>query len=421
MGRRRAGGGDQTTYLETEPVRNLFQPEPRGVRAPRPTLRFAGPRVEVEKAHSDRSAGRCRPLVLFFDLVFILTLLRLGQALVDQLSWTGVLETLILLLAAFSIWTFTASVCDTFDPSRPVIELFIFGTMIGALVMAVAIPGAFGERGVLFAATYVALHIGRDLLLLVILRGHNAQAAVVQGLLWFGASAVPWIVGAFTRGPVRPALWAFAILLEYAIARLRFPVPRRGRIQPKDFPPAGEHLGERYRQLFTVALGEVFLAAGIAHGLGDFEAYSNVAFAVTFISTVLIWRIYIYRAGALLEAAVFRAYEPIRISRSVSRAHAIMVAGVLTVSVGGKLVISHPVEHTRPAWISVILGGPVLFLLGRVVLERAVGGRFHATRLVAVVVLAALAPVLLYLPPLVAASAAAAVLGGVTVTDTIRI
>ncbi|AVT35465.1 low temperature requirement protein A [Plantactinospora sp. BB1] len=378
---------------------------------------------------TDRATGSMRQiempqratfLELFFDLAFILTLLRLGEALLDELNWIGALETLILLLATFSIWTFTASVCDTFDPSRPAIELLIFATMIGTLVMAVAIPGAFEKRGMLFAITYVSLHIGRDVFLFVFLRGHELRKTVAQGLLWFALTAVPWIVGGFMHGPTRVALWAFAITLEYVMARLRFPVPGRGAVQVPKFSPAGEHLGERYRQLFTVALGEVILAAGIAHGFGDFEAQRNAAFAVTFITTVLVWRIYIYRAGALMEKAVAHAYEPVRIGRAVSRAHVMMVAGILIISVGGKLVISHPIGHTPPAWISVILGGPALFLFGRIALERAVGATMHTRRFLAVLVLALLAPALLLLPPLVAATAGAAVLGGVAVLDTMR-
>ncbi|MER7458010.1 low temperature requirement protein A [Micromonospora sp. NPDC126480] len=67
-----------------------------------------------------------------------------------------------------------------------------------------------------------------------------------------------------------------------------------------------------------------------------------------------------------------------------------MVAGIVTIAVGDELVIPHPLGHTDPAWIAVILGGPALFLAGRATFEYAVFGRTSPPRVIGALALIAL-------------------------------
>jgi low temperature requirement protein LtrA len=97
-----------------------------------------------------------------------------------------------------------------------------------------------------------------------------------------------------------------------------------------------------------------------------------------------------------------------------------MVAGVVTAAVGDELDIAHPLGHTPPAWIAVILGGPALYLAGRAHFEHAVFGRVSRSRPIGVLALAALTPAMLPLPPVVVAAAAALVLTGIAISDAAR-
>ena len=108
-----------------------------------------------------------------------------------------------LLLAVWWVWSSTAWVTDRFDPQRPAIQLLVIATMVGSLVMAVAVPEAFGEQGLVFAGAYVAIQVGRSLFLVLALRGHELQRDAVRVLFWFGVSAVPWIAGALVHGTAR--------------------------------------------------------------------------------------------------------------------------------------------------------------------------------------------------------------------------
>jgi low temperature requirement protein LtrA len=356
-------------------------------------------------------------LELFFDLVFVLALTQLSRGLIQHLSWSGAFQALVLLLALWGVWAHTAGLTDIFDPQRPQIQLVVTASMLGALVLAAVAPEAFGRRGLVFAGVYLAIQLGRSVFVVLVLRGHKARRLYLRQLVWFGASAVPWIAGALTQGLARAALWTLAVIVDSVAAALRFPTPGLGRASSSEFAITGGHLAERYRQFFIIALGELILVTGLAFGGSGLGADHTVALVVSFATTVLLWRIYIYRAGELLGTAIGAARDPLSVGLPMSYSHLVMVAGIVVTAVGQELVIAHPLAHSRSAWTAVILGGPALFLAGRAIFEYAIFARVSRDRPVALLVLAALTPVMLHLPPLLPAVAATAVLAGIAVAD----
>jgi low temperature requirement protein LtrA len=366
-------------------------------------------------------------LELFFDLVFIFALTRVSQRLVEDITsqrrivLTEAGQTLLVLLAIWMVWSATALITDLYDPDHPQIQLLVVATMFAGLVMAVAVPAAFAGRGLAFAGAYVAIHLGRGLFLVPALRGHEAQQRAIRVLFWFLVSAVPWVTGAlFPEGVVRGVLWTVAVALDYAALMLRLPVPKLGRAPESDLPVVAEHLAERYRQFFIIALGELILVTGVTFSGAEVRPSRATAFVVSFATTVLLWRIYIYRAGELLPSAIAAARLPGRLALWMSAAHLLMVTGIVAVSAGFDIVIRHPLGHTDPAWVAVVLGGPAMFLLGRGGFEYTVFHRLSPSRVVGAVVLAAVAPAMVHTPPLAVAAAATAVLVGVAIADAAR-
>jgi low temperature requirement protein LtrA len=358
---------------------------------------------------------------LFFDLVFVVALAQLSHGLIQDLTWRGAFKTLVLLLAVFWIWSFTAWTTDLYDTQRPAIQLLVTATMLGTMLMVVALPGAFGERGLVFAGAYVAIHVGGQLFILVLaLWGHELQRRSIRVLFWFGVSAVPWLAGALVPGTARVILWTLAVATDYTGGILRNPTPGMGRSPTSEYPILAEHLAERYRQLFIIALGELILVTTVTLSGSGFTAGRTTAFVVAFGGTALFWRIYIYRAGELLPGAIGAARDPDRLARSALVTHLIMLAGIVATAVGDELVIARPLGHTQPAWVAVILGGPALFLAGRVGFGYAVFARVSWDRPISVLVLAALTPPLLFVPPILVATAAIAVLAGDSVADAAR-
>jgi low temperature requirement protein LtrA len=368
-------------------------------------------------------------LELFFDLVFVFALTRISQRLVDELTTDRAVSgrlvegvgTLVLLLALYSVWAITAGMTDQLDPEQPKVQLLVVTTMLGSLVMAVAVPAAYGERGLVFAGAYVAIQTVRGLFLMFALRGHELQRLGARLLFWAGVSAGPWLAGAlFSAGMVRWMLWTLAIAVDYTAPGFGWPTPGLGRTPLSAYPVVAEHVSERYRQFFIIALGESILVIGFTFSSVDFGAARDAAFLVSFATTALLWRIYIYRAGELLGPAIAASHEPSRSIRLASYAHLLMVAGIVAIAVGDDLVIEHPSGHAQPAWIAVILGGPGLFLAGRAVFEYAVFARVSRPRMIGLLVLAVVSPAMVLLPPLAVAIVAAVVLLGIAVSDGFR-
>ncbi|WBB64826.1 low temperature requirement protein A [Micromonospora sp. WMMD812] len=359
-------------------------------------------------------------LDLFFDLVFVFALFRLSHGLREQLDWSGAFQTLVLLLAVWWVWDQSAAAGDRFDPRRPAMQVLAIGCMFGSFVLAAAVPEAFGAHGLVFAGAYVAVQVGRSLFLVIVTRGDKRQRPETRALFWFGVSAVPWLAGAAVQGWPRGALWALAVVVEYTVAILGWPTPRLGRVSAAEFSISGEFLAERHRQFVIIALGELILVAGLGLSSNGFEADRSAAAVVAFATTVLLWRIYIHRAGEVLGEAVATARDPLRVALPARFAHPVMVGGIVAISVSDELVIEHPLGNTPPAWAAVILGGPALFLAGRAIFEYSVFGRVSRGCVAGILVLPATSPATIVLPPLLVAATAALVLAGIAVSDAAR-
>ena len=127
-------------------------------------------------------AERVTSLELFFDLVYVFAVTQLSHRLLDHLSVGGALETL-LLLVVWSAWAGTAWITNWFDPDRLPVRLMLVAVMLASLFMSVAIPDAFGERGLIFALAYVAIQVGRTVFVLISLGGSQPLSRNFQRVL----------------------------------------------------------------------------------------------------------------------------------------------------------------------------------------------------------------------------------------------
>ncbi|MEV1328081.1 low temperature requirement protein A [Micromonospora costi] len=365
-------------------------------------------------AETARRAGRPASLELLFDLVYVFALVSLTKTLADDVSWTNVARTVVLLLAFTLVWSLTTWAADSIGLDRPLVRWQIIGVAAASLLLASAAPDAFGERGLLFAVTYVTIHLGSGTYYLVahVLSGSDPAEPrrSVRVLLWEAVAAVGWIGGALVDGPARLAIWALTVALEYAAVVLGWPLPRIGRSRAREWRLTGERVAERYRQFVIIALGVSLLVIGTTFSQKEYTLDRGVALAVVFTTVVLMWRIYIYRAGELLTEAIARSTDPSLLTQSAAFTHLIMVAGIAGSAVTGHLVVGRPFGDTPPSWAAVILGAPALFLVGRGLLDYTVFGRISRSRVAGLALLGALAPVSTLLPPAVRALLATAVL-----------
>ena len=100
-------------------------------------------------------------LELFFDLVFVFAITQLSHYLLVHLNWLGVAQTAVLFFAVWWAWMYTTWATNWIDPDRAPNRFLIGAVMLASLVMACALPAAFGPDGWQFVAAYLTVQIGR--------------------------------------------------------------------------------------------------------------------------------------------------------------------------------------------------------------------------------------------------------------------
>jgi low temperature requirement protein LtrA len=360
-------------------------------------------------------------LELFFDLVYVLALVALARRLTVHLTWGGAAEASVLLLTFSLVWALTAWAADTFDLNRPTVQAQIIAVSFGSLVMAAAVPDAFGRHGLLFAGAYLTIHLGSSAYYIILLRDPEPRARSVRICSWFSATSPLWLIGSFFGGTVRWALWTAAIVIEYTGASLGFPSHRVIHPPVTQWRLTGERVSERYRQFLIIALGVAIFVTASALGAQEFTYRRGLAFLAAFIGITMTWRIYIYQAGELLTDAIASATHRSRYTQFAAVSHLVMVGGVVLGAVASQLVIRRPGGGTPASWVAVILAGPAVFLVGRGLLDYTVFSRLSWSRPVGLVLLAGVVPAAHRLSPMWVAGTATLILLGIALANLIAI
>src|SRR5918994_5385432 len=234
---------------------------PGGRRAvPSFTARFSpdGRETVSRFARDHGQEQRTTSLELFYDLVFVFAITQISHLLLDDLSWRGAGRAALALLVVWWAWQYTTWVTNELDPDSTVVRLLLLGLMLASLVMAIAIPEAFGDKALLFAGSYVAIQVGRHSFLTFAAAdaGSIERERAGRILTWFCAAGVLWIAGGAAEGEVRTALWLAALALDYGAPLVLFWVPGRRRLVGGTWEIGTEHFTERFGLFVIIALGE---------------------------------------------------------------------------------------------------------------------------------------------------------------------
>jgi low temperature requirement protein LtrA len=358
------------------------------------------------------------PLELFFDLVYVFTVSQLARHLFGHVDARGMAETLVLTLAVMYAWFMTVWTSNWLDADRQPVRLLLLGLMFASLVMATSISEAFGDRAGLFVAGYLAIQIGRTAFAVVAFRGHRLHMHFTNALAWEVGTAPIWIAGVATGSSARLVLWAVAVLITYGGVIAGHPLPGRKSPFSSDSQIYAEHLLERFRLFFLIALGETVLTLGNAFAGEPVAADRLLVLAVAFTGSVALWWCYFHRAEEIGVRAVQETDNPSRIVAVGNYTLILTVIGIVAIAVGDELAIVDPGGSTSFAVTVLVFGGPAIFLLSQMGFMRRAAGRAPTSRILACIALVVLAIATAPLSLLAAITAATAVLVAVAIADT---
>ena len=378
-----------------------------------------------ERSSLRRAAGveqHATTLELFYDLVFVFAVTQVSHLLLRNLTWEGAGQAAIVLLVVWWSWNYTTWVTNELDPESIVVRLLLIALMLGSLLMAIAIPEAFGDKALLFAASYVAIQVGRHLFLTFVAadRGTIERHRAGRILIWFVAAGALWIAGAITDDGARTALWLAAVALDYGAPLVTFWIPGREPLTPEAWEVGTEHFAERFQLFIIIALGESIVITGATTADLDLTTARVAAFALAFLATAALWWLYFNLVANIAQRRLAQAENRTIMARDAyTYLHVVIVAGILLSAVGDELVIAHPTEALPDAEVIAVVCGPALYLLAHVALRLRMTGTISPRRLAGAVACLAIGAVGTFAPALVVAALLLGVLVAVIVADQI--
>lgn len=330
---------------------------------------------------------------LFYDLVFVFTIIQLSHTMAHHFTPLGVAETMILVLAVWWVWNFTAWVMNWLHPECGRVRIMLFVLMFLGLLLSTSIPEAFGDKGLAFAGAYVAMQVGRSAFMVWAARGHDESARLnfLRMTCWLAVSGVFWISGALVEHEWRLGFWAVAIGIEYVSPAAGFVVPGLGRSKERDWDISGEHMAERAALFIILCLGETILATGRSFSAANWDQPAFTSFAVAFMVTLSMWWIY-FRFGHRRAADLIEHTDnPGGVGRSAfTYAHIPIVVGIIVTAVGLDFLLDSQERHAGEATVSALVGGPMIYLVGNGWFKTLVSGRIPLSHVAGLALLAGL-------------------------------
>jgi low temperature requirement protein LtrA len=316
---------------------------------------------------------------LFFDLVFVFAVTAVSARLIVDHDGLGVPRALVAFVPIYWVWVGTAVRTNVMDTARASLRVQVFAVALSGLFMALAVPFAFEERGLLFAFAYWS---GRCVLGVPLLLERRTWTPYAVSIALTGPLLV---VGALLPSSGQLAVWSVAALLD-----LSTPSLLRRRLSGMHYD-AG-HLTERFGLFVLIALGESVVAIGAA-------AQEHLTFAVgcavvvAFAFACGLWWVYFHFAADAMRHALATAEVQLDITRLVlSYGHLAFLASIIAVAVGLHDAVSHPLDPLHADGALFLCGGAALYLA-------SFGWtRWFMFRLVSTTRLGAAAAVLLVLP-----------------------
>ncbi len=216
---------------------------------------FRGPRFHRDVTfhkHTDRGVGW---LELFYDLVYVATLIQVGNFLSSNLDWAGFGQFWVLMFLVWWAWTGETLYQNRYFVDDVTHRLLVLVQMLGVAAMGLSVSGAFGELSGQFALAYALVRSMMLVMFVRVRRSHPESSDVSLGYMVGFAIGIAMFLGSlFAPEDARWIVWLIAIGAE--IIYFARPQTIRATIE---WGPDDHHLVERFGIFTIIVLGEAFV------------------------------------------------------------------------------------------------------------------------------------------------------------------
>jgi low temperature requirement protein LtrA len=359
---------------------------------------------DVARELEHRDEHQVTPLELFFDLTFVFAMTQVTILLADDPTWGGVLRGMLVLAALWWAWTVYAWLTSATDVDEGGVRLVMLSSMGAMFGVALAVPGAFGDDGVLFGVAYLLVRLLHLLLSATVVRDDpDRRGALLRFAPTAMVGASLLVVAGFLEGDERIAVWVVALAIDYLGPAL-IGVGRGWRVAP-------EHFAERHGLIVLIVLGESLIAIGVGAGF-ELDTGVIVAAALGIAVVSALWWLYFDVAAIFARRRLMQAtgVELHRLAlHAFSYLHLPMVAGIVLFALGLKTTVGNVGEALDTVPAVALCGGAALYLLGHIAFLFRTTGRVFRRRTVGATVLLALLPAAVAIPALAALALVSAV------------
>lgn len=318
---------------------------------------------ESETTEVDSIVGQNQevtPLELFFDLVFVFAMTQVSSFLAHHLTWVGLVRGVGLLAVLWWAWV-TYSWLTNAIPAEEELpaRVVILTAMAAMLIVALAVPDAFGDDGMLFGLAYFVVRV-LHVVLYALATDPKTRGAVLRLAPGFLLGPLLLIPAGFLDGSIQALFWVVALALDYGVPLVR---------GVSGFKIQARHFVERYRLILIIALGESIVAIGVGVNASSLSLTPNVI--VAGLSGILLvfalWWLYFDYVVLAAERRLVSAsgVERAALARdSYSYLHLPMVVGIIFIALGIEQTLAHVGESLGIIPAVALGGGGALYLIG---------------------------------------------------------
>ncbi len=309
---------------------------------------------------------RVSSVELFFDLVFVFAITQLTTLLAQDPTIIGLGRVVLIFGNVWWMYGGYAWLTNAVPPREPALRLLILVGMAGFLIVALAIPHAFGASGVLFGLGYLVVtlvHTG-----MFLRTSEESTLRAMRRLGPFNAiSAILLLLAGFTDGAVRWALWSGSFVLHW-ITPLFTPV--------SGFSIRAAHFVERHGLIILIALGESVVALGMGATGRDLRPGFILTSVLGLSVAAALWWLYFDGEDERAERALSRAdraRSPWLALYAFGYAFLVILGGIIVLAAGVKLAIVRSAQP--PLWPAAwfLAGGVATYVVGLVWFRRLLG------------------------------------------------